>query len=67
MVGGFVPVRAVAAGTEQIAQPIVRKVPEPTSNAPRSLNVSGDGVAAGERRQGLFEWLSTKKNLHKKP
>jgi len=67
MVGGFDPVRAVAADTEQIAQPVVREVPESTSNPPRRLNVSGDGVAAGERRQGLFEWLSTKKNLHKKP
>lgn len=67
MVGGFDPVRAVAAGTEQIAQPIVREVPEPTSNPAGRFNVSADGVAIGERRQGLFEWLSTKKNLHKKP
>ena len=32
MVGGFDPIRAVAAGTEQIAQPVVREVPKPTSN-----------------------------------
>lgn len=40
MVGGFDPVRAVAAGTEQIAQPIVREVPEPTSNPAGRLNDS---------------------------
>ena len=66
MVGEFVPVRAVPAGTEQIAQSVVREVPEPASNPAGGFD-DRDGVAAGERRQGLFEWLSTKKNLHKKP
>lgn len=38
MVGRFGPIPAVAAGTEQIAQSVVRKVPESASNPPRRLN-----------------------------
>ena len=44
MVGGFDPVRAVAAGTEQIAQPVVREVPESTSNPPGGFYDSVHGL-----------------------
>ncbi len=49
MVGGFVPVWAVAACTEQIAQSVVREVPEAPGNPAGGFDDAVDGFGGAVR------------------